>query len=76
MGLKVGNCARSWGVGGWVTCVARRPSGARVVGALRGQGWVLRSSRVGGGDRTGDILGAGSPPRGLRAVMKDYKSDR
>lgn len=76
MGLKAENCARSWDVGAWVTCVARRPSEARVVGTLRGQGWVLRSSQVGGGNRTGDILGAGSPPRGLRAVMKDYKSDR
>ena len=76
MGLKVGNCTRSSGVGGWVTCLARRPSGARVVSALAGQGWVLRSSRVGGRDRAGDILGAGSPSRGLRAVTKDYKSDR
>lgn len=66
MGLKVGNCARSWGVGGWVTCKARRPSGARKISALTGQG----------GDRAGDILGAGSPSRGLRAVTENYRSDR
>ena len=31
VGLKVGNCTRSLGAGGWVTGMARRPSGAHVV---------------------------------------------
>ena len=76
VGLKVGNCTRSLGAGGWVTGMARRPSGAHVVVHSRDKAGSFGAAELVEETGLGDILGAGSPSRGLRAVTKDYKSDR